>query len=289
MSAPPEDVDFPARVVVRRDASLARHTAWRCGGSCDAFVVVHRREALADAIRAIRASGWKWTLLGAGTRTVVRDGGLAGAVLRLGTDFAQVKVDADGWWVGAATPVPAIVSASVAAGRDGLAELAAVPGSMGAAVALEDGDWTDHVDGVRVFERGRELVVGLPDVRARVVAGKSVLVTEVRLTLPPASSAAVRDAVLAVMRQQTASPWFVAPDGDPITRHLHRAGVAGARLRRVSVPRSAPEMMVALAPQAGEDLELLGQSVVDKVKRHAGIALDTCVRFAGRRVARDSR
>ena len=73
------------------DEPLARHTALRTGGCCDAWVVVHREHALATVIADCNRAGWKWILLGAGTRTVVRDGPVAGVVLRLGTDFARIE------------------------------------------------------------------------------------------------------------------------------------------------------------------------------------------------------
>src|SRR5690606_8547817 len=73
---PPAGAGLIEGLVVREGERLARHTAWRTGGPCDAFLLVNRREALPAALELCRARGWSRTVLGAGTRTVVRDGGV---------------------------------------------------------------------------------------------------------------------------------------------------------------------------------------------------------------------
>ena len=53
------------------DEPVARHVAHRTGGRCGAWVVAHDLDGLNLAIGECREAGWKLTLLGAGTRTVV--------------------------------------------------------------------------------------------------------------------------------------------------------------------------------------------------------------------------
>ena len=141
-------------VVLLRDEPLARHVALRVGGPCDALLVVHREEALLEAISV--ASEWgSVTWLGHGTRLAVRDGGVSGVFVRLGTGFAQIdRTHGGAWTVGASVPVPALLEAARGAGLSGVERLAGVPGSFGAALAVEE-DLEAAVSSVRFVHRGR--------------------------------------------------------------------------------------------------------------------------------------
>lgn len=161
-------------------------------------------------------------------------------------------------------------------------ELAAQPGSLGAAVCLDAGDWRDAIDGLWVWYRRRARRVEPDWVYERVAAGKRVLVLDAELQLCPDDPAEVGARSERVLARSVSSPWFQSPDGGPLRPLLTSASIPGARLRAVAVPRSAPEMLVALRPGCGDDLELLGRSVADKVERTAGVSLGTSVRFSGR-------
>ena len=245
--------EFPPSVVVRRDELLARHVAWRTGGTCDAFVVVHRREDLGEALAAIRESGLSLTLLGAGTRTVVRDGGLAGAVVRLGTDFSAITRDGDVWEVGASVPVPAFVAAI--GGRGGPC------GSIGASVLLDDG-W--DVASVDYFSRGRERTGTLADVRKA-----KGIVTRVRLRA-------------GVVAAGPGNSWFSAGKRTSIVDLLERSGLVGVRLRDVTLPDVAPEQPINLGRATARDLQLVHQCALDRVRRETGIELAPRVSWVGR-------
>lgn len=296
-------------VVVRVDEPLARHTALRIGGPCDRFVVVHRREALADAWEAARALG-PVTWWGEGTRKLVRDGGLAGAVLRLGTAFARIERAGEGSAparvepargdagsadplatatdgtvfveVGAAVPAAALAGWAVARGLSGVEHLAGSPGSVGAALALDP--WPDGmVDAAETLKRGR--FVSLPLARAR--KGTSPL-TGARLRLRRAVDAEL-DALLArAAAARVVSPrpaWKVPPSKgkkpvDPDVE-LRKAGLADVRLRDLLLPAVAPRTLVNLGAATARDVQLLHQSATDRVKLVRGLSLPSALAWTG--------
>ena len=133
---------------------LARHTALRTGGMCEAWVVAHDLAGLATVVADCRRARWRVTMLGAGTRTVVRDGPIPGAVVRLGTGFNHIVVDGASVTVGAGTPVPALVATAARHGHTGLEGHSCTPGSVGASVLLDDG-WDEVVQHVAILRRGR--------------------------------------------------------------------------------------------------------------------------------------
>jgi len=260
----------------RLSEPLARHTAWRTGGVCAAWFVVHRRYALPRVLAACRERGWRWNLLGAGTRTVARDGGVAGAVIRLGTDFATVERDGGCWTVGAAVPVPALLAAASELGQGGLETLGAVPGTVGASLALDP--WPDVVESVSFLRRGSEREGSLEEARAR-----GLVVTGARLRLDADRPEAVRARVRARLDGSGTSTWVRASDQLDPRSALTRADLAGVRLRRVAIPPAAPEILVNLGGGTAADLDLLHRAAVERVRRHRGVELETVIRWLGKR------
>lgn len=267
-------------------APLARHTPWRTGGPCEAMVWIHEQGRLLDALSELRATQTTWSIMGSGTRAVVRDGGMNGVVVRLGTDFSRLdRSDPDLWEAGAALPVPAVVEAARREGRSGLAELAAIPGTVGASILLDSG-WEDVVDAVWVIHRGRAVWKPLDEVQ-----GRKRLVIGVRLALGRTS---VSDETKRI-RKRLSSPrlappnsWYVPPKRGRLREILGSVELPDVRLRRVHIPESGPEVLVNLGGGTAADLYLLHRSALDRVKAVRGVVLDSRIRFIGRR-ADDSR
>lgn len=260
---------------VRPVEALGRHTAWRTGGTCDAFVVAHDEDGVASVLADCKGTDWPVTVLGAGTRTVVREGGIAGVVLRLGTGFCGLRfVEPDLVIAGGAVPVPALLAF---AARHGLAadpELYAVPGSFGASVLLDA--W--HLDSARVARPGR---IG-PIEPDRLGGRSKVVVLEAGVRLEavgvgPADARfrkALRGGVL------PPSSWV---DGRRVRAELRRASLERVRLRDVAIPEEAPELLVNLGGGTARDMQLLHQSALERVKRTRGITLASRVRWIGQR------
>ncbi|MBA2321843.1 MAG: hypothetical protein H0V89_11905 [Deltaproteobacteria bacterium] len=261
-------------MIVRLDEPLARHTAIRTGGLCGAFVVVESVDELAEVTAQCRAADWKWSLLGHGTRTVYRDGAWPGAVVRLGAAFAEVS---EGWRVGAAVPVPALVARAAEKGCAGIEDFAATAGSFGASLALDDG-WDDVVADVEVLHRNK--VVAMPLAEAR----KGKVILGATLALKDAEPDAVRrrvDRALAATSRTKASSWYAVPGKQSLREVFASVLLPRVRLREVAIPSTAPELLVNLGGGTAADLLLLHRSAVERVKSTRGIELDSRVLWAG--------
>lgn len=269
---------------VRRNEPLSRHLPWRTGGACDVFVVVHRRESLGPALAACRGESLNVTLLGAGTRSAVRDGGLAGAVLRLGTDWASIA-PGETWAVGAAVPVPALVAAAIEAGKSGVEDFAASAGSFGASLLLDEG-WDGVVAEARWFWRGATRTGTLDELRK---AGKKAIVEGATLRLAAADPATVRKRSLARLKGDVRGvwtppcSWYEAPKRVGLRDLLERVGLGDVRLRDVLLPAVAPELLVNLGGAPARDLALLHQSAIERVGRETGVVLEKRIGWLGRR------
>lgn len=248
--------------VVRRDEPLAAHLPLRLGGPCDAWIVVLARDGVAAAFAWIREQGLARTVLGSGSRVVARDGGLAGAVVRLGPAFATIVEAEDGALeVGAATPL------ALVARRMGWDGLRFAPGTLGASLACDDG-WGPFVERVRVVGRGAEKAVPYADA---VPVGSTVITAA---TLRPGRG-----------RPPTVRPLhgaWVVPGGDVADDVLREARLGGTRLRGILAPEAAPSMFVNLGGGEVRDLVLLQKTIADRVLSARGVEIVDRYQWLGR-------
>lgn len=260
-------------VVCRLGEPLSAHTAWRTGGPCDAWLVVHRREGLLPALSWCRDQSLRVTPLGAGTRVVVRDGGLAGAVLRLGADFCSLEASGAELEVGAALPLPALLARCARLGLSGVEELARVPGSVGASLVLDE--WPQEVLSRVYFVHRGKIRHGTPrQARRRLVIGA-------RLVLRPDRPEAVSERLARALhksRQPLPSSWY---EGRGVKKALGKVQLPQVRLRRVAIPDTAPELLVNLGGGTASDLALLHRSALERVRRLAGAELSSRVTWVG--------
>ena len=73
------------------------------------------------------------TVIGLGSNLIVRDGGVPGAVVRLGRGFNEIAIDGTRIRTGAAVPDVKVARAAQEAGIAGLSFMRGIPGALGGA------------------------------------------------------------------------------------------------------------------------------------------------------------
>ena len=115
------------------NAPIAETTWFRVGGLAEALFSPADEDDLADVLAALPRET-PVTTIGLGSNLIVRDGGVAGVVVRLGgRAFGAVEMmDGCRLIAGAAAPDQYVAKAAARAGVNGLAFLRGVPGSISA-------------------------------------------------------------------------------------------------------------------------------------------------------------
>ena len=289
----------PLRGRVERDAPLGPATWFRVGGPADMLV---RPADLDDLLLLLRdmPADMPLTILGAASNLVIRDGGIAGVVLRLARGFGEVVVEADGGIIaGAAALDVTVAETAAAAGLGGLEFLVGIPGSIGGAVAMNAGaygveikdvlDWAEiatpegllRLDAAALHfaYRHAQLPVRGVVVRARLraIAGYTPAIAA-RLT----ESRAAREATQPV-RARTGGSTFKNPHGDRKAWELiDAAGCRGLRHGAAQVSEKHCNFLLNLGGASAADIEALGEEVRARVLAHSGIALEWEIRRIGR-------
>src|SRR5271163_287750 len=122
------------------NAPIAETTWFRVGGPAQILFSPADEDDLAYVLAALPRET-PVTTIGLGSNLIVRDGGVAGVVIRLGgRAFGAVEIiDGCRLAAGAAAPDQFVAKAAAKAGIDGLAFLRGVPGAVGGALRMNAG------------------------------------------------------------------------------------------------------------------------------------------------------
>jgi UDP-N-acetylmuramate dehydrogenase len=288
----------PLRGRVERDAPLGPATWFRVGGPADVLVRPADTDDLLLLLRDMPAD-MPLTVLGAASNLVIRDGGIAGVVLRLARGFGDVMVEADGIIAGAAALDVTVAETAAAAGLAGLEFLVGIPGSIGGAVAMNAGaygveikdvlDWAEiatpngllRLDAAALHFAYRHAQLPARGVvvraRLRAVAGDKTAIAA-RL----AEIRAAREATQPV-RARTGGSTFKNPSGDRKAWELiDAAGCRGLTHGAAQVSEKHCNFLLNLGGASATDIEALGEQVRARVLAHSGIALEWEIRRIGR-------
>lgn len=282
---------------MQADAPLAPGTWFRVGGAAEALV---RPSSVADLRRFLGALPPELPLcvLGAASNLLVRDGGIAGVVLRLGRGFAEVVVEADGVVAGAACLDATVAEHAAAGGLTGLEFLSGIPGSVGGAVAMNagayGGDVAGCLDWAEFVTRSGELVR----------LGSAALAFAYRHAAPPAGAVCVRARFRArpgeavaigarmeeirasrtatqPVRARTGGSTFRNPPGQKAWELIDAVGGRGLVRGAAQVSEKHCNFLLNLGGATASDLEGLGEELRRRVMEASGVALEWEIKRIG--------
>jgi UDP-N-acetylmuramate dehydrogenase len=127
--------------IIKRNEPLAPYLYLKLGGPAEMLVQPRSRQELSHFVRYCCQEGMALRLLGSGCNLLVRDEGVAGAVLRLSEPaFTRIAVEGNRVHAGTGAAVSALISQAARHGLAGFETLVGVPGTIGGALRCNAGD-----------------------------------------------------------------------------------------------------------------------------------------------------
>jgi UDP-N-acetylmuramate dehydrogenase len=290
------------RGALAHDASLARFTSWRAGGPADTLYRPVDRDDLAAFLRQV-PTHTPVTVLGLGSNTLVRDGGVRGVVIVMHNPGAALAV-ADGLlYVDAGAACPKLARFAALHGCAGAEFLAGIPGTVGGALTMNagcyGGETWQHVARVEVLDRDGRFAVRVPNdytigyrtVRPRDGGAPDGIFTAAWFRFPPGDGAKARVRIKELLAKRIATQplglpnagsVFRNPDGDHAARLIESCGLKGHAVggARVS-PKHANFIVNADGRASAADIETLIAHVRATVAARTGIDLEPEVSIIG--------
>lgn len=296
------------------DRALSDLTWLRVGGPADWLFQPADEDDLASFLGALDPSIPVFPM-GVGSNLIVRDGGIAGVVIRLGRGFNAIAVGDGQITAGAAALDAQVAKRAAEAGHD-LTFLRTIPGSIGGALRMNAGCYgsyvADHFVSARaVLRDGTRVIYGPGDIAfsyRQTDLPEDAIVTEVTFAAAPGAPEALtarmeeqlakRDATQPT-RDRSAGSTFRNPAGFSSTgraddthelkawKVIDDAGLRGAIRGGAQMSPKHSNFMVNTGGATAADLEGLGEEVRKRVFETRGITLEWEIKRVGRPAAED--
>jgi UDP-N-acetylmuramate dehydrogenase len=274
-------------------------SAWfRVGGAAQALFMPADEPDLAYFLAHLAAEV-PLMFLGAASNVIIRDGGIPGVVVRLGNRFAEVKIE-DGHRVRAGCGIldGRVSRAARDAGVAGLEFLSGIPGGIGGALRMNAGAYGGETKDVLIEARG---VDRQGNVRTftnadmgysyrRSGIGDDTIFTEALFQgRPPGDPAEIEAAMTAIAEKRKASQppnktcgsTFKNPSGQSAWRLIDAAGCRGFRVGDAQVSEMHCNFLINLGSASASDIEILGETVRQRVKENSGVELEWEIKRVG--------
>jgi len=281
--------------------SLAELTWFRVGGPAQALFMPEDESDLACFLGAL-SSGIPVTVIGLGSNLIVRDGGVAGVVIRLGRGFSEVAIEASSR-VRAGTGVPDVRVAKAAqeAGIGGLAFLRGIPGAVGGALRMNGGAYGGETKDILIEARGvdrsgRVCIFANADMHysyRHCGAPEDVIFTQALFQGRPGDAAAVaaemdkitesREATQPI-KSRTGGSTFKNPPGHKAWQLIDAAGCRGMVRGDAQVSEMHCNFLINRGNATAADIEALGEDVRRRVRETSGVELEWEIKRIGERV-----
>ncbi len=140
----PEEIKLKFKKKILSNEKLANYSWFNLGGPSEFFF---KPDTIEDIIFFLKnTKPQKFNILGAGSNTLIRDGGVKGVTIKLSSQFSYLNFTAPNIIeVGAATLDKKIADFALECSVSGLEFLSCIPGTIGGAIRMNSGCYGDDV------------------------------------------------------------------------------------------------------------------------------------------------
>src|SRR5882757_2137511 len=277
--------------------SLAELTWFRVGGPAQVLFMPEDEADLAYLLEHLPAE-IPVTVVGLGSNLIVRDGGIAGVVVRLGRGFNDVTVDGLKIVAGPAVPDVKVARAAQEAGIAGLSFMRGIPGAVGGALRMNGGAYGGETKDVLVEARavdrqGRIHALTNADMHytyRHCGAPEDYIFTAATFQGRPGDPAVIavemdkitesREATQPI-KSRTGGSTFKNPPGHKAWQLIDAAGCRGFKVGDAQVSEMHCNFLINLGGATAADIETLGETVRARVKANSGVVLDWEIKRIG--------
>ena len=279
-------------------AELAGLTWMRVGGPADWLFSPRDISDLQTFLKQCPADV-QLTCLGAGSNSLIRDGGIAGVVIHLAAHLTRIKHVGTVIHAEAGCADSKVARQAAKAGVGGLEFLVSIPGTIGGGVIMNAGcygtEFKDVLIDVEGLTRSGEPVLLAPkDLQLsyrRSQVPEDVIITAARLKGQPADQTEIRATMKQMLSNRAASQpvgvrtggsTFANPDGRKAWQQIDAAGCRGMQRGGARVSEKHCNFLINHGNATAADIEQLGEDVRAAVNAHSGTELRWEIRRMGR-------
>ncbi|VAW00420.1 UDP-N-acetylenolpyruvoylglucosamine reductase [hydrothermal vent metagenome] len=283
---------------LKPNALMSSLTWFRVGGPAEVLFTPEDEDDLVEFLGQLDEDIPVYTV-GVGSNLLVRDGGVAGVVIRLGRGFGDLAVK-EGHQISCGTAVPDIRLARFALEHliDGLTFFRGIPGTIGGALRMNagahGGETKDVLIEARAVDRkGNVSVLSNRDMKFEYRhsgAPLDLIYTQALFQGKPGTAENIQTQMEKItelrenaqpVKSRTGGSTFKNPEGEKSWQLIDAAGMRGARVGGAQVSEMHCNFLINEGDATASDIETLGENVRTRVKENSGVDLDWEIRRIG--------
>ena len=151
---------------IKNNVNLSNYNWFNLGGPAEYLFKPENKEQLIEFLRENKNFKLNTTVLGAGSNTLIRDNGIKGVVIKLGSSFSKIKlINTDTLEVGAAALDRKVSNYAKDNGLSEFEFLSCIPGSIGGAIIMNSGCYGDDISKILISIN----VIDIKDCKEKVI------------------------------------------------------------------------------------------------------------------------
>lgn len=304
MPMDPRQQDELLKIAVGRvewNASMARRTTFRVGGTAEALCEIHELENLCRLLTYLGEQHIPYLVIGRGSNLLVRDGGLRGVVILLSGTLGQIDwgtSNGSDTVAGAGVSLVDLLIGCRRRGLSGLEFLAGIPGTVGGAVAMNAGAFGEEISAwireLRIVDpQGKVFVVDrsrLAFSYRRLDIDQGAVIVQAAFRLNRGSETGVAEKISRCLKMRkgsqpleypSAGSVFRNPPNDYAGRLIEQAGLKGTSIGGAMVSERHANFIINKGGASASDILALIDAVKETVRKTAGVTLKLEIRVVG--------
>jgi UDP-N-acetylmuramate dehydrogenase len=283
----------------RPDVPLSDKTSFKIGGSAAWYAEPRDEKEICAAVRRAHREGLHLLFLGRGSNLLVSDSGWPGLVISL-SRCATAAWDGPAVTAQAGFPLDTLTGEAVRRGYAGLEELSGIPGSVGGAVVMNAGAFSqcvaDTLEQAAWLDLDNCRVSGAPKsnlgfgYRTSVLRKKNAVVLSARFVLKPGDAPELAETRNSVLEKRRVRQPLDLPNCGSVFKRpkegfagalIEQAGLRGFRYGSAEISSKHANFIVNLGGATAAEVRHLIVMAQKKVYERSGVLLEPEVVFAG--------
>ena len=282
--------------------NLASHTWLKTGGNADIFFIPEDVNDLRKFLKGIK-NNLPFYILGAGSNTLFRDFGFDGAVIKLSKNFDYVKfINDKEFKVGAATNCIRLARLLAKNYATGLEFFSGIPGSIGGAIKMNAGAYgyetskfltkiklLDSKDGKikEILSKDYKMQyrqTSFPDEYIFLEATFKYIKSEnISENLKKINELSSQRELTQPIQEKTSGSTFKNPIHKKAWKLIQESGCKNYNLGKAHLSRMHSNFIINEGGATSNDIEKLGEKIINKVHQKFGIKLVWEIKIIGRK------
>jgi UDP-N-acetylmuramate dehydrogenase len=283
----------------RENYNLAHLTWFKVGGAADVLYKPFDEDDIANFLKQNNRER-PVTIIGAGSNIIIRDAGIEGVVIKLGSGFTEIEILPQGdLLVGAACLNFNLAKFAEVNSIKGFEFLVGIPGTVGGGVAMNAGsygsEFKDIVKSVYALDNlGVKMQISVEDIGfgyRKNSLPTNLIYTKVVFRADVGDADEIKLKMQEINKQRsstqpitekTGGSTFANLEGKKAWEVIDAAGLRGTKIGGALMSLKHCNFIINQGNATADDIEMLGEFVRRKVMEHSGIELKWEIKRIGR-------